>query len=231
MTDNKITLWGDFTDAGDRDVVVHERDTPHGLFRAVVERDDYPDAPDYDMGYPVFRVARNYYGGSTLDDRPEIGEDSWRRDGIDIHEAWERMAELAYDRRYTDTVDLVDRYLRIFHGGGARIISSTIHQGGDDYLVYDTRAMREHWGQTGERLETSAPSAEEWQAYIDNEVYVIWVERADGFDEDGEPISWTEVGDGPMSGYYGDDYAAEAAIGELESVIEWTAANMLPLEA
>lgn len=226
MTDYK--LYQDFTDTGDSDQVAYMRKTDHGVFRAVVERDDYAEAPEFECGCPVLRIDRGYHWGGLGD--VEYGQESERNDGLplDITEVWGQMSDLADSRH--DTIDLVDRYLRIFHGGGARIISSTIHRGGDDYLVYDTRAMREHWGQTGERLETSDPSAEEWQAYIDNEVYVIWVERADGFDEDGEPISWTEVGDGPVGGFYGDDYAAEAAIEELESVIEWTAADMLPLE-
>lgn len=227
MNDN-YTLFGDFDASDDYNTMTHMRPTDHGVFRAVVGRDEYPDAPEFDFGCPVFCLEYN----TRTADAPEYGHESWKADGLDhsIPEVWERMEELAYGRRDADAIDLVDRYLRIFHGGGARLIRSTAYQGGPEYLVYDTRAMRASWGQTGETLETSDPEANEWQAYINSEVYVIWVEQADAFDEDGEPISWTEVGDGPVGGFYGDAHAAQAAIEELESTIKHLSAGMLPLE-
>lgn len=91
MTDNKITLWGDFDTEGDNyDKMVHVRTTDHGIFRAVVERDDYPDAPDYEMACPVLEVNRSSLGMIRL------GEDSYRHDGIDagIGTVWDTMCDL-----------------------------------------------------------------------------------------------------------------------------------------
>ena len=226
MSNNDARLFRDFADdVDDHDKMVHVRQTPHGTFRAVVERDIYADAPDNDFGCPVYAFDRR--GG--VDDTVQCGEMSARHDGMrhTIGEVWERMAELPTPG-WTDTIDHVDRYLRIFHGGSAKIISSTIHQG-DDYIAYDTRAMRESWGQTGDMLETSAPDATEWQAFIDGDVYIVSVEKGRDFDEDGEPLDWESVGDGPIGGHYGDDWAAQAALDMLDETIDDTAADMLPL--
>lgn len=225
---NTPNLYRDFDH--ENDLMVHVRETPHGIFRAVVEQDYDAHAPYNDYGCPVFRIERSRWGDDTLRLAAEYGEESWRNDGIlyTMSEVWERMSNLPAPG-WIDTIDHVDRYLRIFHGGGAKIISSRVHQGGDDFLVYDTRAMREHWGQVGETLETSDPDAEEWQAFLDGEVYGVRVERATEFDMDDEPVEWVEVEDTARWGHYGDDWAAEAALEALDWAIEHAAAQMLPL--
>lgn len=105
------------------------------------------------------------------------------------------------------------RYLRIFHGGSAIEINSTIHQGEPWYVAYDTKAMREgYWGL--DEGSVSAPEATEWQAYIDNEVYGVLVEL---LDEDGHVAETIE---GPIFGHYGEEYAVETAIEWLKAGIE-----------
>lgn len=206
-------------------------ETPHGVYRAVLTHDDYAHEPDYECGCPVIEQPDRW--GASWDLR--IGQDSARHDGLehDITDYLERATERTGSR--SDAIDLVDRWLRTFHGGSMVEVASTVHQGGPYYVTYDTRAMREHWGQTGETLETSDPSSPDWQAYIDGEVYLVSIEQATfDLDDDGTVLDtiW-DVADhpdaGPVGGHYGEDWAEEAAAEMLGYVVDDTAADMLPL--
>lgn len=201
------------------------RETPHGIFRAVLEHDEYGEAPDYDMGVPVF--GYEFYGyEARLDDKPRIGSDSDDHSGIDFPTAVSRFYEqVGY---FSDAIELTDRWLRIFHGGSVREINSHVWQGEPYYLAYDTKAMREHWGCTGELLATSDPSNAEWQAYIDGEVYVVKVEQAISFNEDGEPHGWDDI-DGPVCGHYGEKWARDSAEEMLTWAIDSVSRGMLPM--
>lgn len=231
MTD--ASLFGDFdTDPDSYDRMVHVRETPHGIFRAVVEHDDYPDAPDYDMDCPVIQAGDYHFRAPDLE--TVSGADSAEHDGLpmSLPEAIDRAMRDDYGhhvRDLSEALEIVDRWLRVYHGGSLTTISSSTDRRGSTYVVYDTRAMRGYWGQTGEMLETSDPDAPEWQAYIDGEVYVVSVERATAFDEDDEPCGW-DVVEGPIGGHYGDDWAAQAALDMLDAEVEHTAADMLPVE-
>lgn len=205
---------------GSEDGYVLVRQTPHGVFRARLELDTYADAPEFEAGCPVYRLTNGY--SVELEDRPEYGAESDKHSGVDFPRAFDYF----YNR---DQLDALNRWLAIFHGGSVDRISSTVYQGGDEYLVYDTRAMREWWGQTGEALETSKPEAAEWQSYIDGDVYVVHVERAFDFDDDGEPAAWEDCDDSPVGGYYGELWAQQAAEEMLDDEVEHTAAAMLPL--
>lgn len=230
------------------------RETPHGVFRAVIETDTYGygDAPENEFGCPVFRMSRGYYGYGA----PEAtgyGSESDKASGVDIESAYAHFEERS--RGLYETVDALSRWLRIFHGGSVKVIASTVHQGGDSFLTYDTRAMRERWGQTGDMLETSDPEADEWQAYIDGEVYGIRVERAtfgphelttghftgaatcancndadlDMSETCDEATEWHEIEGTDCWGYYGEEWAKQAAIGALDFEVKHTAEGMLPL--
>lgn len=203
----------------------HVEETPHGIFRARVTLDEYPDAPEHDFGCPVYGYEFRGYS-ADVDETPRYGHESDIHSGIDFHAAL--MHFYNHADRFSEALETTDRWLRVFHGGGLREISSTVWQGDPYYLTYDTRAMREFWGQTGEMLETSDPEATEWQSYIDGDVYGIDVERATSFDDDGEPDGWESL-DQSCWGFYGEEYAKEAALEALKYEIEHTAAGMLPL--
>lgn len=236
MSNNDARLYRDF-DWDGSDTHTHVRTTPHGVFRAVVHHDGYNGlAPESSYDCPVVRIHDGTFRGGVAVDE-DYGDESARHDGLSMSlgEAVNRVyrgsdgwSENAGVDDMRQSLEIVDRWLRTFHGGSLHEFGSTVHRGGYDYVTYDTRAMRESWGQTGDMLETSAPSAEEWQAYVDGDVYLVTVEQADDFDDDGEPIGWTEV-EGPVGGFYGDDWAAEGALEALDSVIGYTAQNMLPL--
>lgn len=236
MTDSSsANLYRDFDsdpDSTGYDRMVHVRETPHGVFRAVVEHDDYPHAPDYDMGCPVIQVS-DHYTFRAPDMETVGGGDSAEHDGLPmtLPEAIARAMRDDYGhhvRGLSEALEIVNRWLKVFHGGSLTTIRSSTDRGGDDFVVYDTRAMRDYWGQTGEDLETSDPDAPEWQEYLDGDVYVVSVERADDFHDDGEPASWETV-EGPVCGHYGDDWAAQAALEMLADEIDHTAADMLPI--
>lgn len=199
-------------------------ETPHGIFRALLEHDDYPDAPDYDMGCPVY--SYEYRWGVRMDDKPSTGSWSDDHSGIDFHAAVTHF----YDRSqgFSEAIETLDRWLRVFHGGGVREISSSIWQGDPYYLVYETKAMREAWGQTGEMLDTSAPENADWQAFIDSDVWTATAQQACSFDEDGEPDDWTDI-DGPVCGHFGEEWARDAAADMLKWAIEHAASEMLPI--
>jgi hypothetical protein len=199
------------------------RETDHGVFRARVIVDEYPEPPDFEAGCPVYEVDSSPWHGPGITDRPSYGHESDKHSGVNF------PAALAYftDRFDRNGAPVMRRYLAAFHGGGLRLIESHTDQRAPQYVTYDTRAMREWWGQTGEALDTSAPEADEWQAYIDGDVYGYAVDRAIEFDSDGEPIDWLEIE--ACWGFYGETYAKQAAIESLTAEIDHAAAAMLPL--
>lgn len=199
-------------------------ETPHGVFRARVVLDEHPTEPDHDFGCPVLRLDPTGYGSARVD-FTGYGSYSARHDGL----KWASLLILGefIDRfGWSDGTDVFDRYLRIFHGGSAVSWSG---YGYSDYIyvAYDTRAMRETWGQTGESLETSAPEMTEWKGYVEGEVYGIVTERATAWEDD-EPTVWEELES--VWGFYGDsEYVKEEAEATVRHHIAAAAAEMLPI--
>lgn len=201
----------------------HVEETPHGVFRAKVMRDEYPNEPEHDYGCPLIQVDSRGYGYDVR--LMGYGSESRKNDGIPDAEL--ALSRFVAEYGLWDGVEVFNRYLRAFHGGSADMRS--IDNYSDYYYVtYDTRAMREFWGQTGEMLETSAPEMSEWSAWIEGDVYGIEVERAVSFDEDGEPDDW-ESEDHSVWGFYGEQYAKEEALSQLRWAIDHIAEGMLPL--
>lgn len=214
----------DWTYADDYATQTLIRETPHGIFRAVVKVDEYPDAPEFECGDPVLRLSGGYHYGRSL------GDAEYGNDILDAARAWGHFEEHAYQR---DTFETFDRWLRIFHDGSATKVQSSAYQGGDEFLVYTCRELLLANGHTDEsiaRLENAdVPETAEWQAYIDGDVYGIDVERAVDFDDDGEPTDW-ESCDRDCGGFYGEQYATEQAEAELDDEIKARAASMLPID-
>lgn len=203
----------------------HVEETPHGIFRAKVMLDEYPEQPEHDFGCPIIQLDTSRYYGTGVE-ITKYGSESYKHDGIGHGGEYvlERFIE-AYGAN--DGVEVFDRYLRIFHGGSAVAWSS---YGYTDYIyvTYDTRAMREFWGCTGDNLEHTGPEMAEWRHWVEGEVYGIDVERAVSFDDDGEPDMWDSL-DHSCWGFYGEEYAKEEALSQLKWAIEHTAGEMLPI--
>lgn len=198
------------------------RETPHGVFRARVSLDEYPEPPEDYSGDPIIDTegGRLVYGGA----RPS-GE------GVDptvarVLEAFELTRPGRYAWCGEWDVETWERYVRAFHGGTVAWITD-YHTGGRAYVAVALPAFRRAHGWTDL---LRPPATDEWRAFVDGEVYVVTIEKACAFDDDGEPIEWTEL-DGPVGGCYGERWAKEEAAEQLTWWIDHTAAGMLPLGA
>jgi hypothetical protein len=77
--------------------------------------------------------------------------------------AWQRL----------DDRDMFERYLRMFHAVTTVAVASN---GQTDVLVFDTADFRRHVGMTTTPAEVSG-ERDEWQAWLDGDVYGVIVER------------------------------------------------------
>ena len=183
-----------------------------GDYRAVIERDSYPSAPDYDGMGAVLRIEPRGYV-ADIDVKSPDGD------------TFERAARHFCDYYgTTEGIGILERYARIFHGTrDFRTFGYSHAQDATVYVVCDSAAMREAWG-CPDAEESVKGDETEWQAYIDGDVYSVRVEHrlewskaySDGTTETGDewfPVDGTETG-----GYYGEQYAVAAATEALESI-------------
>ena len=177
--------------------------------RIRVMLDDIASRPDYDMACPVLSFSRHGFRGIV--GREELGNDSMIRDGLpfDIVAAIEGLTStMSLDT----ALDVLDRWLRAFYGGSL-VTATSIHRSDDNvYVAYDTRAMREYWGQEGDMLETSAPDFGEYMAWVNGDTYrAVREERVSPCECDNcEASVWEEVD--AIHGRYGEDSAREGAL-------------------
>ena len=199
--------------------VVEER----GEYRAVITIDTSPDKPENDFGCPVLRVESSGYGGGLVTSTG-YGSHSAKQDGIPAG-GIDALQHFVSSHGWSDGIDIFGRYLAIFHGGSIKRRSG---QQWDDptYVAYVTeRMVRDAWGFTG-----PVPAAEldEWAAYCEGEVYFVTVQRRlirrtefVTFD-DRHPVEafeteeWWDEPDSTVGGYYGEQWAREAALEALD---------------
>lgn len=180
-----------------------------GDLRAVILLDEYPDAPYFDGGDPIFdeRGEQVYGARGPLVDR--------------VGEAYAKTLTSRYYGREWEQ-ETFERYVRIFHDGSVSWVRSSTYQGGDDYAVVALPALRREMGCSDE-LVNREPEAGEWQAYLDGEVFGVCVERRVNVETvirsvGGEVIrevvheDWESVEDSGVWGHYGDEYAVESAM-------------------
>lgn len=197
-----------------------------GEYRAKITIDTSPHEPEYEMGYPVLRIDSDGYRVRV--DPTGYGDGSAKADGLTSWTADEALAHcIRQQGNPTDGVEMFSRWLRIWHGGSA----VGYHLGYSPeygYCAYVTEAMvRNGWGGTGPVPE---PELSEWEAYCEGDVYIVAVERrllkrtefvttddthfpVEAFEQE----SWWEEPDSAVGGYYGEDYAREAALEALDT--------------
>src|SRR5699024_2457220 len=126
MSNINARLYRDFAGDCDRDRMIHVRQTQHGTFRAVVAHCIYPDAPDFERGSPVVCVDVRTFHGTGRVTMTGYGKGSAARDGLPMgmDEAYERVYETCGTHRRT--VEVLDRWLRTYHGGSLVEFQSTI---------------------------------------------------------------------------------------------------------
>lgn len=204
--------------------VIEER----GEYRATITLDQWPSEPDFESGCPVLRID----GRDRVEDTG-YGSGSAKHDGLTTYEATDALAYFIANAGIPDGVGLFARYLRCFHGGDA----VGYHLGYSNeygYCAYTTREMARWWGHTDtdtiplqrSLAEALIPELNEWQAYVEGDVYVYDIERKVitvtgtlSLDRDvlhplTEGSAWESVDS--CSGYYGEQYAREAALEALD---------------
>lgn len=211
MSNSTITI-NDFE--GDGTLYEYVRDTEHGPFKAIVMLDDDPTAPDGDMLCPVVQLG--HVGDNRLSYETTLGGDSERSDGLPMH-LGDALNRVMVNHDYHDAILIVQRWLQAFHGGDL-LHYSTGHYREYDYIAYDTRAMRDYWGQADDT--PSKPEMSEWIAYVEGDVFYIEVQRGVVDEDDDGHIDWVDVPETTCHGFYGEEYAAEEAVRSMEIEIE-----------
>lgn len=192
----------------DEDVIEEQGD-----WRVRLELDPDPQQPDWDGQAFVLQVN----GDPWSYDRVEPANDN--SDSDTFVDAWNRFAE-RYSR--ADTLEIFERYVRIFHGTKSLVtwnLGITREYG---YVAFDTAALREEWGiqedYWTEHPETLAQSTlDEWRNWAEGDVYGYVVEKKDHWiktkrdDERDyvEGFDWVERDS--CWGFSGREYAEQAA--------------------
>lgn len=197
----------------------------------VVEQDTDAQGPDGDAYAPAYWIATRGYGmhvvgnaGSTFDDR-------------DAADSWVAAFDRAPRRRYLDREDFADRFMRVFHDTAVARVSTS-----DGWiLLLNTPAYRVHVGidnadgtralnGAGEPIDDSIAyglegELETFKAWVDGDVYGVgYAVDAGRVLEDAEiDFSRYEVSL-ECWGFYGLEYAREAALG-----MEYGAPELAPL--
>ena len=186
-------------------------------YRVRLELDDSGDKP-YDEGAcPILQVGFGGYGGREVTEFNEQAK-GWGDIFTEI------------DRRFEKTLEVFERYLRIFHGTRS---FKTDNSDNYHYVAFDTAEWREHLGLTEEwaakysiEVEDIAKgSLDEVMAWANGEIYGFIVEKKvegiksfDDEDIDDEDFTeWREVDS--CWGHYGRDWAEQAAKSALDEAI------------
>lgn len=181
-----------------------------GDFRAVIIRDEYPEAPDFDGQAGIIRL--DYTGNYQADAKNEAAGD--------FEYAARHCLNYWGMRKGTE---VFKRFLRVFHG--ARDIREFSYSYSPDsavYVAFDTADMRAEWGCSEDATDGAEGTAAEWQAYIDGDVYGVAVERRVTVSSvttfQGEEVAtdeaeeWEEIDGSDVWGHYGEAWAKEAAV-------------------
>ena len=163
-------------------------------WRARLVHEEYAGEPDGDAQAPALVI--------TARAQPYLSKGVYVPQAADaILAAWQRL----------DDRDMFVRYLRMFHGVTTIAVASN---GQTDVLVFDSADFRRHVGMATTSADLCG-ERDEWQAWLDGEVYGVIVERhRNGIIawDDGSTTTteqWREVES--VWGIYGHTYALEEA--------------------
>lgn len=198
--------------------IIEERDE----MRVRLERDDSPEQP-YDEGAcPILQIATDYYGS---------GEATAFNMQAAIFEKPFDVFNRAFGGRRG--LEAFERYLRIFHGTKSFSTYNLRITGQYGYIAFDTKAWLEEIGVTEdnpdiEPVDRASGSLDEVKAWAEGDVWgyiiekeVFWTKTY--HDENGDDLAsvhlptiesgqeWVEITDGSCWGFYGRDYAEQAA--------------------
>jgi hypothetical protein len=185
-----------------------------GDYRAVIVREDYSSEPDYDGQAVVLRF--DYRNGWDVDNLNGMSE------GDDMAKALKAFMDTFSSRKGWP---VFERYARIFHGTrDIRKFHYSYAPDSVEYVALDSFAMRQAWGleEDSEYADSFAEgTANDWQAYIDGDVYGIAIQQkrsfstvttySDGSTDETTGEEWDTLEDSEMWGHYGKDWAEQAA--------------------
>ena len=179
--------------------IVEERDG----YRVRLEFDDSPEQPYDDGATPILTIERgSHVEAFNKQAEPYVGT----------------VAELL--QRFE--LDTVERFVKIFYG--ATKMDSFYSDGiRGTYIAFDTAEWREAVGAAPERLQAE-DYLSEVRAWAEGEVYGHVVEK---FDADAD--EWEATDDGTCWGFYGREWAEQAAREALTAEIDWAAAHPAPV--
>jgi hypothetical protein len=207
---------------GDNPDIIEERDN----YRVRLQLDNDAQEPYNDGATPILRIGGDYYGrGSAV---------PFNKQTNGFEDAWNRLFECA--RNNAHHREIFERFLKIFHG---TVKVQFYNEGASNeygYVAFDTAAWREEMGLTDEQglLAQSLLKEDyldELRSWLEGDTWGYVVERkvraitqredyATGtaldpveFDE------WEEVEDGSCWGFYGREWAEQAAKEALEAEI------------
>jgi hypothetical protein len=124
-------------------------------WRARLACEEYADEPDGDALAPALVT--------TALSKPYLAKGVYvPQAAAAILAAWQHL-----DR------DLFGRYLRMFHGVTTIVVATN---GQTDVLIFDTADFRRHVGMTATPADLTG-ERDEWQAWLDGEVYGVIIER------------------------------------------------------
>ena len=188
-------------------------------YRVRLEVDEYPETPYDDSQSPLLRIDGGYYGVRSVE-HIQVGSTRPTDDDAAIENAVSHWHTTPSDSDW----HLFERYLRAFFGVTE---IETYYSGDYWYVTYNSRAWRKAIGWETDEQDAEAlakgfakPNMEEYKNWINGEVYFYVVEKdvewrkVDPTTDDPDYLdtmhTWETVDS--CGGYYGDEYAREAAM-------------------
>lgn len=197
-------------------------------YRVRLELDEYPEKPYDDGATPILYREFKYYGARW---------EAFNKQGEDLVD---ELNALCGRVRREDEEEVIERYLRIFHGAYSVVFDSSEE---NRYISFDTAAWREEMGLTDEHLdrnpdikrdELAEGSLKEVMAWAEGDVYGVIEERRlnrHTVTVYTDPVSGDEVRKSDTEGeywetvesvwgYYGRKWAEQAAEEAFKNAVE-----------
>lgn len=179
-------------------------------YRVRLELDEYGDTPYDDSQSPLLRLDKHSYGVRA--EHIQIGSMRPTDDDAAIENAVSHWSTTPADSDW----HLFEKYLRAFYGV---TIIETYSTSDYWYVTYNSKAWRRAIGFDGtiapeDEANPAKPNMDEYKSWCEGEVYYYVVEKLTTWTlKDGSGIdmsTWEEVD--TCGGFYGDEYAREAAL-------------------
>lgn len=186
-------------------------------YRVRLELDDSPEFPYNDGATPILRIGGDYYSHGDAEEM--------NKQAAEFGDAWDRLSHVA--RNNAHHREIFERYVRIFHGATKVQYWNEGVSNEYGYVAFDTAAWRESMGITDLEALEAEDLLSEVRSWATGDVYGYIVEKQLHYtktyledpDYNEEDTEWVDVDDGACWGFYGHEWAEQAARQALEDVI------------